>query len=119
MLSLFPAFFSFEPLGPFLLRLTLAGVLLYWAYVNLKTRPSRNRVILGVLDLIFGVLLVLGLFTQLAALLTALLLFVKMLKKIKEKAFFNDGVNYYFILFIIAISLLFIGPGAFSFDYPL
>jgi uncharacterized membrane protein YphA (DoxX/SURF4 family) len=119
MLSLFPSLLTYEMLAPFILRLTLGGILFYWAYKRMKTKSSGKLMALGFLEGIVSLLLIIGLFTQAAALITLVILIVKLFKKIKDKAFFTNGVNYYFILFVIAVSLLFLGAGAFSFDLPL
>lgn len=119
MLSLFPDFFTYSLIAPFLLRLTLAAVFLYWAYGKIKSRENAKVATLGLLEAVVGILLVVGLFTQMAALVAALILVVKLIGKIHTKSLFTSGVNYYFILFIISFSLLFLGPGAFAFDLPL
>ncbi len=119
MLSLFPSFLSYGELAPFLLRITLAAVLIHWSYGLVKERKTGLLTTLGLLEGVVGILLIIGLFTQLAAIVTALILLIKLIFKIRTKSLFTNGVNYYFILFIIAVSLLFLGAGAFSFDFPL
>jgi uncharacterized membrane protein YphA (DoxX/SURF4 family) len=119
MLSIFPSLLSYHEIGPFLLRLTLAVVLLYWSYGQIRARVSGTLLTLGVIDGLVGLLLIAGLFTQIATLIAAIILFVKIIKKIQSGMFLTDGVNYFFILFVISLSLLFMGPGAFSVDYPL
>ena len=119
MLSLFPSLLAFGPLGPLVLRLVLGVVLVYWAYSSLKQRKTPLLTTLGLIEGVMGILLIIGLFTQGAALVTAIILVTKLVNKIKEKAFFTSGVNYYFILLIVALSLLVLGAGAFAFDYPL
>ena len=119
MLSLFPSFFSLQPLAPFLLRVTLGAVLLYWCYSGVKRKENATSTIFALIDGVAGLFLVLGLFMQLGALISLLVLLGKIIKKIRTRSFFTDGVNYYFILFIISLSLLFLGPGAFAFDLPL
>ena len=118
MLSLFPSLLTYEQLAPFLLRLTLGVVLIHWSYGRLKNKNTAVRSF-AVLEGIVGILLVLGLYTQLAALIAALVFFVQLIKKAKTKSLFTDGVNYYFILLMISLSLLLLGAGAFSFDLPL
>jgi uncharacterized membrane protein YphA (DoxX/SURF4 family) len=119
MLSLFPSLLSFDPLAPFLLRLTLAAILIHWAYGHIKYKKQAGAVAIGLIEGVIGILFVIGLFTQLAALVAIVLLPIKLIQKIKAGALFTDGVNYYFIVLIIAVSLLFMGPGAYSFDLPL
>jgi uncharacterized membrane protein YphA (DoxX/SURF4 family) len=119
MLSLFPSLLSYSPLGPFLLRVVLAAILFYWAYGRFKGPRTRILISAGIVEAVTGFLLLIGLFTQLAALILIIVMTVKLSQKIKTKAFFTDGVNYFFIVLVIAITVLFMGPGAFSFDLPL
>jgi len=114
MFSIFPPLLSYSGFAPFLLRLTLGAVLGVWAYKNFKTDKK-----LSILEGILGALLVLGLFTQLASLVTAILLGTRLFSKIRSKTFLTDGVNYYLILFIISICLIFTGAGYLAFDLPL
>ena len=118
MLSLFPSLLSFGVIAPFLLRIVLAIVVLHFAYVHVQ-KKHRIPVIFGIIQGISGLLLVLGLFTQVAALVLVIIFGLLMVKQIINKAFLSDGVNYYLLLFIIALSLMLSGPGAFAFDYPL
>lgn len=121
MLSLFPSLLTYELLAPFFLRLTLGLVLLRWGWKGLKAGRGDDKQagLLGIIDTLAGVLLVAGFLTQFAALVAIIILGAKLVGKIMTKAFFTDGVNYYFILFVIALSLLFTGPGFFAFDLPL
>jgi uncharacterized membrane protein YphA (DoxX/SURF4 family) len=114
MFSIFPPLLSYTGFAPFLLRLTLGAVLGFWAYNTYKTDKK-----LAVLNGALGILLVLGLYTQLASLVTAILLGIRLFSKIKAKSFLTDGVNYYLILFVISICLIFTGAGYFAFDLPL
>lgn len=115
MLSLFPSLLYLEPLAPFLLRLTLGIVFLGWAYKKVKQKNVTWSIIEGIL----GVLFIVGFLTQLAALVSTLLFAFYLYQKIRQKSFLTDGVNYYFILLIISLTLLISGPGAFAFDLPL
>jgi uncharacterized membrane protein YphA (DoxX/SURF4 family) len=120
MLSLFPSLLSWGQLSPFFIRLTLGAVLLYWAYASFKTKNiSTWEKVFGYLEGIAGILLVIGLWTQAAALFAGIKLVVCLVGKIRRKQFLTDGVNYYLVLLILAISLLFTGAGFFAFDVPL
>lgn len=120
MLSLFPTLFSYSQLGPFLLRVILGATLIYFAYNNLtRNQATNNEKAAGVLEGLSGILLVIGLFTQAAALVAAIILSVRLAKKIAAKAFLTSGINYYLILLFIALSLLVSGAGSFAFDLRL
>ena len=123
MLSIFPSLLILGGFAPPLLRLTLGTIFLFWSYKAFSQKKQGARdsstTILSILEGLAGILLILGLFTQLAALVCIIILGSRLLKKIQEKAFFTDGVNYYFILFIIAVSILLTGPGFIGLDHPL
>lgn len=120
MLSIFPSLLYFQSLTPLLLRLTLGIVFVMWAREKFKqsNKNTREKQIGGV-ELVIGVFLIIGYLTQLAALASVILLGVRLTRKIKEKKFFTDGVNYYFILFMIAVCILISGSGVIAFDLPL
>ncbi|MDQ5893084.1 MAG: hypothetical protein QG640_94 [Patescibacteria group bacterium] len=119
MLSIFPSLLAFEGFAPLLLRLTIGAVFALWAYGKLKKRISSQDISFGVVEAIIALGLILGVYTQLAALAAAIILGFRLIQKIQQKAFLTDGVNYYLILFIISLTLLLTGPGFFAFDLPL
>ena len=119
MLSLFPFFLSYQQLSPVLIRLALAAVLVYWGYKVLAGSFSTNTKILSVIEVICAALLLIGFWTQAAALFVSIDLIVRLVNKIKARAFLTDGVNYYLILLILAISLFLTGPGWWAIDVPL
>ncbi|MES2471057.1 MAG: hypothetical protein V4526_02390 [Patescibacteria group bacterium] len=118
-LSIFPDLLTYASVGPLLLRLLLGGIAIYFGTRKVKFLQAKVSKNLGFAEIILGVLLVLGAFTQIAALLLAIMLFIQLVDKARNKALLTAGVNYYLILFIIAISLMFTGPGFFSIDLPL
>lgn len=120
MLSIFPSLFMLQGFGPFFLRLTIGLIFILWGRSKFKqgSKSMRQKQI-GGLEFVVGILLILGYLTQPAALAAIIILAWRLVGKIKAKAFFTDGVNYYFILLIIAFSLLLMGPGFLAFDYPL
>ncbi len=122
MLSVFPSLLSLQPFSPFIIRLTLGLILLYWTYktfTNTRLSSTKNTKVIGIVQGVASLFIIIGLFTQVAVAIIIIDLAVKLFTKIKNKAFFSDRVNYYFILLILAISLLFTGPGFLAFDLPI
>ncbi len=117
MLSLFPSLLVYGVLAPFLLRVILGITVVYFG-MNYIQQKQHTPVILGMIEIILGLLLLVGVYTQAAALLVALILGLKLGKKIATRAFLTHGVNYYLILLVIALSLALSGAGAFAFDRP-
>ena len=117
--SIFPQLLTYWMVGPLLLRLVLAGVFFYFGYHKSMSPQSKWSKSLGVIEIILAILLLAGLFTQVASLLVAVILVVQLVDKVRSKNFLTSGVNYFLILLVIAISLVFTGPGFLAFDLPL
>jgi uncharacterized membrane protein YphA (DoxX/SURF4 family) len=122
MLSLFPSFLTYGLVAPLVIRLVLGVTLAYFGYRKVVDRgdsSGSNSPTYGVMEIVLGIFLLVGLFTQLAALLNVVILLIKLGFKAKQGKLFSDGVNYYVLLLAMAISLIFSGPGFFAFDLPL
>jgi len=120
MLSLFPSLLAWSELSPFLIRLTLGSIFLYGACKGFRAKPIRNEQ-KGILliEATVGALMIIGLWLQAAALVAIINLVFRLAAKIQKKQLFTDGVNYYFLMLIMAISLLITGAGFFAFDIAL
>jgi uncharacterized membrane protein YphA (DoxX/SURF4 family) len=121
-LSLFPVLLSYQQLAPFLIRIVLGVTLAYFGYHKILGKgqsSGSNSKTYGGIEVIVAIFLIIGLWTQLAALLNAAILIIKLGFKIKEKKFLSDGINYYVLLLTMAISLIFTGAGFLAIDYPL
>jgi len=121
ILSILPSLLSWQQISPLLIRLTLGLVLLVESYRSVRRdskKPATKA--LHLVEGLAGLLIVIGLWTQLSALFVAVDLVFRLIGKIKRKAFLTDGVNYYLLLLVMALSLLVTGAGAFwAFDMPL
>ena len=122
MLSMFPHLLAYDQLAPFIIRVVLGLTLAYFGYRKIVDRgdsSGSNSKSYGVIEVIIALFLVVGLFTQLAALLNALILVIKLAFKARKGDLLSNGVNYYILLLTMAVSLLFTGGGAWGFDLPL
>lgn len=121
MLSIFPGLLTYQLVSPLLIRIVLGAIFVFWSYqAFFKHKVSGTYTRLSsALEGIAGILLIIGLFTQLASLYLLADLIVRVYKKVVSKNFLTDGVNYYLILLVLAISLLLTGPGFLAFDLPL
>lgn len=136
MPSIFPQLFNYSELSPFILRIAVGVIFIAHGYPKLfknfsgtaqffesvGLKPSKYlAIIVGVSEFFGGIALILGFFTQIAALLIAFVMLVAMIyvKKIKFKKGLVDGYEFDLILFAAALALLFLGPGAFAIDLPL
>jgi uncharacterized membrane protein YphA (DoxX/SURF4 family) len=121
-LSLLPSLLTYEQVGPLIIRLVVGITLAYFGYE--KTRKhgessGSNSVTYGVVEIVIALFLVVGLYTQIAALLNAVILVIKLGAKAKDGKLLSDGINYYILLLAMAISLVFTGPGFLAFDMHL
>lgn len=76
----------------------------------------------GIFEIITGIFLIVGFLTQIAAIMGMLIamdaLFAKFLYKDLDKVVMYSKM-FYILVFIISLSLLFSGAGAFALDLPL
>ena len=120
MASFFPSLLSWSELAPFIIRLALGATFIFFAYRNLrKPYMSIRDKSVAIVEGLAGLLLILGLWTQLAALAIVIDLVIRLADRIKNRSFLTDGVNYYLLLLVMAISLMVTGAGLFGFDYKL
>ena len=127
MLSIFPALLDYSTFGALLLRGTVGvfffmfGMRLLDVAWNIEGKNFTVKCIgllYGGLKLTVGILLLLGLFTQPAVLLGALLSLLTIFQD-KPFQFSRSDKQVQILLLILCISLLFIGPGYWSVDLPL
>jgi uncharacterized membrane protein YphA (DoxX/SURF4 family) len=132
MLSIFPELLVYTLAAPFILRLAAGALFLMWGvgcFTSTKqalrarleewSLPSKEAVfVLGLLELAIGALLLLGLYTQVAALLGAALT-AKFAFLSRKEPFGSASVTVYILVALISFSLALTGPGFFAFDLPL
>ncbi|MDP3902251.1 MAG: hypothetical protein Q8Q21_01525 [bacterium] len=121
MPSLFPEFYSYALIVPFLLRIVLAVAFIKYGAKGFGETSSPLSKTIGGIMLASGALLVLGLFTQAAALgVMALLALIKILKsKTGMTNITPESKMLTAFMATIAIAIFLLGPGIFSFDLPL
>jgi len=134
MLNPFPDFLTYSLLAPFILRVVAGfifinlGVLLFkgekarWLTslsVLRVPNPKLAVKILGAVEIVGGIMFVLGFYTQVAALFLALLTFAESYVEYKDPDILKRNFVFYTMLLAIIISLLFSGAGAFAIDLPL
>lgn len=132
MLNLFPQLLAFELLAPFILRLALAAILIYHGYPklfkdfpstvsyfeSLKIKPAKLWVVVvGLIEFIGGIFLFVGFLIQLVAILASLeFLFIVFILK---RAHGFKALEFDLAILAMALSLIFLGGGAFAIDIPL
>lgn len=134
MLSLFPSLLDFGLFAPTLLRLVAGLIFIDLGYLVLTSEKSSWdwlcnamglkpsvfwRRLLGYIEIIGGILLIIGLYTQGAALLLAILVLIELIIEYKEPTFVKRDLAFYVLLLTLTFSLLLTGPGLIAFDLPL
>ena len=134
MLNTFPSLLTYSLMGPFLLRVVLGIILLdlgklklrdeksRWiaSFEALHLKPAKELVTLaGIIDIIGGLMLIAGFYTQIAALAFVILFGVEIYVEFKNSAILKRDMTFYILVLVIAFSLLLTGAGAFAFDIPL
>jgi uncharacterized membrane protein YphA (DoxX/SURF4 family) len=84
----------------------------------LQKRKGWYDTVFSSVSLLGGFALLLGLFTQAAAMLLSAVSIKLLYSSYKNKTDFISK-RYYFLLLAFALSFVFLGPGILGFDYPL
>jgi len=134
MLNPFPEFLNYSPLAPMILRLLIGLIFVDLGFLKfrgekdrwmasfeaLHLRPADFFVPLyGFLQIVAGTLLIIGLWTQVAALFFVLSTGAELYVEWRAKEILKRDLVFYLLIFTISLSLLLTGAGAFAFDLPL
>ncbi len=134
MLNPFPELLSFGLLGPFILRVVVGVIFINTGYLKitrekqrwavllnaLRVKPAKQLVtVLGFIEIVAGIMLVIGLSTQYVALVLLLLTIKEWFVEYKEDVLVARDIVFYTLVGGILLSLLCTGAGFFAFDLPL
>ncbi|MDQ3089838.1 MAG: DoxX family protein [bacterium] len=134
MLNTFPDLLTFSLFAPFILRVVLGVILIdlgilkfksersRWmaSFEALRLRPAGNLVsLMGSIEIIGGIMLIVGIYTQIAALVFVVLFAIEFYIEWTEANVLKRDLVFYVLCFAISLSLLLSGAGAFAFDIPL
>ena len=132
MLSLFPDLLFLAPVSATILRIAAGIVFLSLAWTHWQKRDEMGQisfllvgrgtwipVFASIIELVIGVGLILGFYAQAVALLGALAALKSFVWKRRYSGIFPLSRTESLLVFVICISLVFTGAGAFAFDLPL
>ena len=134
MLNPFPDLLNYSTLAPFILRLVLGLIFLDLGILKFKSERKRwiaslqalhlspaelLVTIFGLIEVVGGVLLILGAWTQIAALAFVIIVGLEFYIEYKDASVLKRDIVFYMLVLAIAVSLLLTGAGAFAFDIPL
>jgi putative oxidoreductase len=134
MLNPFPDLLVYSLLAPLILRIVAGFIFVDLGKLSFREEKERWKISLGVLgisnpilgvkilglvEIIGGLMLIVGFYTQIAALILATLTLAQVYIEYKNPEVLKRNIVFYLLLFAITISLLFSGAGAFAMDLPL
>ncbi len=133
-LNIFPELLSYSHAAPLILRVLVGiifvdlGLLVFttekkaWMqfFETIRFKPARvfTRA-LGIIELVGGIMLIAGWYTQLVALIFAIILLAECYAEMRENALLRRDIVFYLLLLAICVSLLITGAGAIALDLPL
>jgi chromate transport protein ChrA len=118
ILSIFPELLTYSLLAPLLLRLTV-GILRFGAGVMMWKSNNSTYKWLSIIYFISSLLLIVGLYTQIAVIIALGLVAYDYFESKKAGTLIREKVALAILVTVILISLLFTGPGFLAFDLPL
>jgi putative oxidoreductase len=134
MLNPFPELLTYSLLGPLMLRVLLG--LIFIDLGALKLRSERQRwiasfdtlylrpadffvTLYALIQIVGGILLIIGLWTQVAALVFVILVGAELYTEWRAREILKRDMVFYLLIFVISLSLLLTGAGAYALDIPL
>lgn len=134
MLNPFPELLAFGLVAPFLIRLAIGVIYIRFGYHKITTERETKRHffeqiglrpgilfvwIVGLIELVGGLMILIGFYTQIAAIVLSIIMLGAMLIKLRRPQLLHGGLSFYILLLIATCSLVLSGAGAFAFDLPL
>ncbi len=134
ILNTFPDLLTFSILSPFILRIVLGVIAMNLGYLKLtkekidwqelfetiNIHPANFFVkVLALIEITGGLMLVIGAYTQITAIIFAVLFFCEAVLEYRESDLEKRNLTFYILMFTISLSLVFLGAGAFAIDLPL
>ncbi|NCN52740.1 DoxX family membrane protein [Candidatus Parcubacteria bacterium] len=107
-----------------ILRFFVGTILVYFGYTHLVRKhelpfPAKVGVALAAVELVSGAMLVLGFYTQIAALAVMLLSLLGIIFAKRLRSAYIQNALFYTLLLATALSLFITGGGVFAFDLPI
>jgi uncharacterized membrane protein YphA (DoxX/SURF4 family) len=132
--NIFPELFTFTLISPLILRVVLGFIFLNLGSLKLgKEKPgwisSLNILgikpasfftnLLGIIETIGGLFLIAGAYTQLIALILAIIALSELFIEYREESILKRDLVFYLLIATVCVSLLLTGAGLFAIDIPI
>jgi len=112
-LAIFPQLFFLQLLAPLLLRVSIGLFLVYFGEKNRKINVWTSTI-----SYIAGILLILGFYTQIGAILAIITVITEFYLKRNEPISIERKLLL-ILISVVSLSLMFTGPGFLALDLPL
>jgi uncharacterized membrane protein YphA (DoxX/SURF4 family) len=134
MLNPFPELLNYALLAPLLLRVVVGLIFLDLGFLKFRSEKERWMAsfetlglkptdlfvsLYGALQIIGGLMFIFGFYTQIAALFFVLATGTELYVEWKAREILKRDMVFYLLVFVISLSLLLTGAGAFAIDLPL
>lgn len=133
MLNPFPGLLDFGILAPMLIRIAIGAALFYVAIHHYRSKQEIKIALsplIGKLsgsaayiwagaEILVGVLLIVGAWTQYAAIVASIMAIKSLMLRKQNTALLPLSHSTYLLLLVMSLSLLVSGAGGFAFDLPL
>lgn len=134
MLNPFPELLMYSFVGPFILRVLLGLIFIDLGFLKFRSEKEAWLVsletlglrpadlflpIYALLQIIGGLLLLVGLWTQVAALAFVIFTGIELYVEWQAREILKRDMVFYLLIFVISLSLLLTGAGAYALDIPL
>ena len=134
ILNTFPELLTYSALSPFILRVVISFIIINLGFLKLgkenkewqklfetiNFHPTKYFVkLIAFIEIIGGLMLLTGAYTQIIAIMFSVIFFCEAILEYRNDSLENRNLPFYILIFIISLSLVFSGSGAFAFDLPL
>jgi uncharacterized membrane protein YphA (DoxX/SURF4 family) len=134
ILNTFPNLLTYAILSPLILRVVLGFIAINLGYLKFgKEKHQWKKLlelvhfqpaelflkIIATIEIVGGLFLLAGAYTQVTAMIFAILFFCEAVLEYREESLERRNLTFYILMFAIALSLIFLGAGAFAFDSAL
>jgi putative oxidoreductase len=134
MLNPFPELLAYGLFAPLILRAVLGFIFINLGYLKFGKerrswinffsitllKPANFWVsFLGLIQIVGGLMLIAGFYTQIAALIFSVTTLIELYVEVREPILLSRNFLFYLLLFAISLSLLLSGAGFLAIDLPL
>ncbi len=122
MLNAFPDLLSLSFIAPLVLRTIVGAYFLKEAYLKLiidKKKKVNTYKVLTMIGLLGGIFLITGFFTQITSIILIIITISNAILISQKRSLKWSEFDFYILLIVVLISLIFTGAGFYALDLPL